>query len=76
LADFPHQHLKIRPKARDLPFQGSGRGNFQIYPRTREQHAAQLLGQIAQMEQLFAEEKEVRERVEAVSNLVSVEAEA
>ena len=61
MAEFPHQHLKIRPEVRRLPFRGDGRGQFRMIARTREQHAARLLRQIEEIQEQF--EEKLSERV-------------
>lgn len=64
LAEYPHQHLKIRPEVKRLPFRGDGRGNFRVFLRNREQHAARLLHQIEDLQNQFEEKKQQREGLE------------
>lgn len=64
MAEFPHQHLRIRPEVRRLPFRRDGRGHFRQCPRTREEHAARLLRQIEHVQERFEEELGERQGLE------------
>jgi len=78
LAEYPHQHLKIRPEVKRLPFRGDGRDKFRVCPRTREQHAARLLRQMEGLQNQFEAEKQEREGLEEDSRfglLLEVESE-
>lgn len=61
MADYPHQHLQIPPKRRELKFKGNGRGKFNRRTTlSREQHAARLKGQMESLEQAFTAEHSSR----------------
>lgn len=61
MAEYPHQHLQIPPKRRELKFKGNGRGKFnRRTDLSREQHAARLQRQMDSLEQAFLAEREIR----------------
>lgn len=62
MAEYPHQHLQIPPKRRELKFKGNGRGNFNRRTNlSREQHAARLQRQMESLAEAFAAEHTRRE---------------
>jgi len=61
MADYPHQHLQIPPKRRELKFKGNGRGKLNRRTTlSREQHAARLQGQMEGLELAFTAEHVAR----------------
>ncbi|WFB35216.1 S8 family peptidase [Kiritimatiellota bacterium B12222] len=73
MADFPHQHITIRPQAKRMPFEGSGRGTFRIYARNRREHAAELRRQLATVQEAFETKKEELEPDSRFGLLLEVE---